>query len=184
MCSSECLCSDPGFAPTQMVQQSESASLAILTPPGTTCLLGAGSLHQWLISSECATFIVVFSALAKLPGIVPTGMTLQTRQMNLAEWLHSAATGVLRYSHCGAQRSCQVSSLCSHGTDRTHLTSGLQCAAMNSCATIIVALGIPASLPESFPHSADSISLTRRCQCERWPCSTLLLLWAFTQKHA
>lgn len=182
MCSSECLCSDPGFAPTQTVQQSESASLAILTPPGTTCLLGAGSLHQWLISSKCATFIVVFSALAKLPGIVPTAMTLQTRQMNLAEWLHSA--GVLRYSHCGAQRSCQASSLCSHGTDHTHLTSGLQCAAMNSCATIIVALGIPASLPESFPHSADSISLTRQCQCERWPCSTLLLLWAFTQQHA
>jgi len=69
VCSSECLCSDPGFAPTQTVQQPESASLAILTPPGTTCLLGAGSLHKWLISSKRATFIVVFSALAKLPGI-------------------------------------------------------------------------------------------------------------------
>lgn len=47
------------------------AALAVITPPGPTCLFGAGDLPSWLKSSVCATIIVVFSALAKLPGFAP-----------------------------------------------------------------------------------------------------------------
>ena len=50
---------------------------------------------------------------------------------------------------------------------------------MNSCATVVVALGLRAglraSLPGVFPHSTDSISLKRQSQCERWACSALLV---------